>query len=237
MRTVAPLLCLLIAFGAAAHARAEGLQTGRPVVVELFTSQGCSACGKAAGLIESFAARDDVLPLTFSVDYWDYLGWTDTFAKPEFTERQRAYMRRLSVRNAYTPQVVVDGRSEASGSRGERVEALVEAAEKVRPKAPRMSLFARRFVRVEAGQAPKGGAELWLVRYQPEAEAVEVTEGENRGETVRYVNAVRELTRLGSWTGGRRTYALPPIEENAALKSAVILQGAKGGGVLSILEH
>src|SRR5579863_8116784 len=93
----------LAAFAGAALARP-------PVLVELFTAQGCSSCGKANTHVGELAEQKGVLPLTFAVDYWDYLGWKDTFAKPEFTERQKAYDKRLGIADVYTPQVVVDGR-------------------------------------------------------------------------------------------------------------------------------
>src|SRR5208337_3152306 len=91
-----------------------GVAMGRPpVVVELFTAQGCSSCGKADAYLAGLVGRKGVLVLTFGVDYWDYLGWKDTFAKPEFTDRQRAYAKRFDVAEVFTPQVVVDGRAQA----------------------------------------------------------------------------------------------------------------------------
>src|SRR3954451_8994974 len=100
----------------------------QPVVVELYTAQGCASCGEANAYVAKLAERSGVLPLTFSVDYWDYLGWADTFAKPEFAERQKAYVTKLALREPYTPQVVVDGAAQASGSKPEKVDALVAAA-------------------------------------------------------------------------------------------------------------
>ncbi len=237
MSKVAPLLALVatLAVGWTAEA-APPRRPAAPVVVELYTSQGCSACGKANGLVGELAKDKGVLPLTFAVDYWDYLGWTDTFAKPEFTARQRAYMRKLSQRDVYTPQAIVDGRSQAPGTRTDKVQALVRQAAKDRPKPPRLSFFAGNFVRVESGTAPKGGAEIWLVRYEARPEPVEVTDGESRGETVAYVNAVRELTRLGSWTGRRRTLPLPPTE-GAGAKTVILLQAARGGRILGVLQR
>src|SRR5690606_24925774 len=114
----------------------------------------------------------------------------------------------LAQRDVYTPQVVVDGRAQAAGVRPDRVRALIRDAAAKRPAPPRVRFFASRFVRVDAGRAPKGGAEAWLVRYEPKAQKVEITEGENRGQTVTYVNPVRELVRLGGWTGARRTWEI-----------------------------
>lgn len=238
MRTVAPLLALVIGLttGWSAEAAPVRRAATAPVVVELYTSQGCSACAKANGLVADLAKDKTVLPLTFAVDYWDYLGWTDTFAKPEFTARQRAYMRKLSQRDVYTPQVIVDGRSQAAGVRPDKVQALIRQASKDRVRPPRLSIFASNFVRLEAGAAPKGGADVWLVRYEPKSEPVEVTEGESRGQTVAYANAVRELTRLGSWTGRRRTFALPQTDAKG-LKTVILVQGSKGGRILGVLHR
>jgi len=88
---------------------APALAAKPPVVVELFTAQGCSSCGKANQVVADMADDKGVLALTYSVDYWDYLGWTDTFAKPAFAARQRAYAQRFSLRDVPTPQVVVAG--------------------------------------------------------------------------------------------------------------------------------
>ena len=106
--TTAALCLVLLAAPAAAAPRP-------PVVVELYTAQGCASCGEANAFIGKLAERPGVLPLTFPVDYWDYLGWPDTFAKPEFAKRQKAYVANLAVSEPYTPQVVVDGRAQAAG--------------------------------------------------------------------------------------------------------------------------
>ena len=91
--------------------------SGPPVVVELFTAQGCGGCIEANAAVEKAAAQPGVIALTYGVDYWDYLGWTDTFARPEFVQRQRAYRAALRQRGVSTPQVVIDGRRQVSGAR------------------------------------------------------------------------------------------------------------------------
>lgn len=229
----AALLMLGALAGPAAAAPAGAV---RPVIVELFTAQGCEACAKANDLPAKLAARRGVLPLTFPVDYWDYLGWTDTFARPEFTARQKAYMRPLGQRDVFTPQVVVDGRSQAAGTRLDRIVGLVTEAAKVRRRTPAIRFHGGGFVRIESGAVPKGGAEAWLIRYEVRPDPVEIKDGENRGETIAYTNVVRELTRLGSWTGRRRTYALPKAD-NANWKTVIVLQGAKGGRVIGVLQR
>src|SRR5579859_6850474 len=103
-----------------------------PVVVELYTAQGCVSCGEANAHVAKLAEKPDVLVLTFSVNYWDYLGWTDTFAKPEFADRQKAYVAKLALREPFTPQVVVDGRFQGSAVKSDRVETLFKEARKAR---------------------------------------------------------------------------------------------------------
>src|ERR1700754_250227 len=107
-----------------------------PVVVELYTAQGCASCGEANAHVAKLADKPGVLALTFPVDYWDYLGWADTFAKPEFADRQKAYVAKLSLREPYTPQVVVDGATQAPGAKADRVDQLVAAAEKAKHSPP-----------------------------------------------------------------------------------------------------
>jgi hypothetical protein len=205
-----------------------------PVVVELFTAQGCSSCGKANATVSALAARPDVLALTFAVDYWDYLGWPDTFARPEFTERQRAYARKLALREVYTPQVVVDGRVQASGVKGEAVEALVASALKTRVYAPDMIFMGERRVAVGSGPSPRGGADVWLVRYDPREQEVTPRKGDNRGQTLVQKNIVREVVRLGGWRGKPTAYRIPATDQEG-LAVAVLVQAPKGGKILAVL--
>ena len=215
-----------------------------PVVVELYTAQGCTACPQANALLGEFASKKGVVALTFPVDYWDYLGWVDTFAKPEFTARQRAYLPRLKLREIYTPEIVVDGRREARGFDRAKVAALVTEAQAQRRSGPKAVLTSRdeqgRPLRVSigAGAGASGGAEVWLVRYDPAERTVKVSTGENKGKTVVEENVVRELTRLGAWSGSAKRYRVPapakPLDpREPPLESVVLVQGAKGGPILS----
>jgi hypothetical protein len=205
-----------------------------PVVVELYTAQGCASCGAANAFVAKLADKPGVLALTFSVDYWDYLGWADTFAKPEFAERQKAYVARLSLREPYTPQVVVDGAAQAAGSRPEKVDQLVAAARKA-PHNPPDIHFVDARVYVGSARAPKGGGEVWLIRYDPREQDVAVKSGDNKGQTIPQKNVVRELKRLGAWRGRPTAFRLPePTEE--ALKTVVLVQAAHGGRVLGAAE-
>lgn len=205
-------------------------QAKSPVLVELFTSQGCQACLEANGRIAELADGEDVLPLTFTVDYWDYLGWRDSFAKSAFGERHKLYVKRLAGgRGVISPQIVVDGRAQVGRSRS--LEALVREAERGRRAGPALR-FGEHRVSVGSGPAPKGGAEVWLVRYDPRVKAVEVDKGQNRGRTVTLRNVVEDLVRLGSWTGAARSYRLPKGGEG--LRQALIVQQAGGGRVIAV---
>jgi hypothetical protein len=225
MRKAALSLLLALATPTLALAKA-------PVVVELYTAQGCESCAAANQFVANLAEREGVLPLTFSVDYWDYLGWADTFARPEFAERQRAYVKRLDLNEPYTPQVVVDGKTQTAGSQAERVERLIRDAAKAPHDPPDMQFIGERRVDVGSGRPPKGGAEVWLIRYDPREVAVTIKTGENRGQTIEHRNVVREVTRLGAWKGRPTAYKLPKTEQDG-LKTLVLVQGANGGRIIA----
>jgi hypothetical protein len=204
-----------------------------PVLVELFTAQGCRTCREADAHMGKLAERPGVLALTYSVDYWDYLGWTDTFARPEYAMRQRAYVTRLKLREPYTPQVVVDGRQETQGQKASEVDRLVRGAAAQARNPPDMRFVGTRRVDVGSGRVSKGGAEVWLIRYDPRSVEVTVKAGDNRGETVVQKNIVRQIQRLGVWRGNPRAFRLPAPTEDG-LKTAVVVQGPRGGRVLGV---
>lgn len=233
MRNAAICSLILLALPFAAAAKSPVARS--PVVVELYTAQGCASCGEANAYVAKLAERKDVLALTFPVDYWDYLGWADTFAKPEFAERQKDYVARLSLREPYTPQVVVDGRAEAPGQKSDRVERLVRDAERSPRNPPDIRFIGARRVDVGSGRAPKGGGEVWLIRYDPREQDVAVKSGDNRGQIIAHKNVVREVTRLGAWRGRPTAYRLPRASDDG-LKSVVILQAGRGGRVLAVGE-
>jgi len=228
MRKAALLCLILLAWPVGAAAKP-------PVLVELFTAQGCGACRDANTYLGKLAERPGVLALTFSVDYWDYLGWTDTFAKPEYSERQKAYVARLKLREPYTPQVVIDGREEAQGLKTGEVDRLVRLAASASRDPPDIRFIGPRRVDVGSGPAPRGGGEVWLIRYDPRAVEVAVKAGDNRGETVVQKNVVRQMTRLGAWRGRPQAYRLPAAAEDG-LKTVVVVQAPRGGRVLGLAQ-
>jgi hypothetical protein len=230
MHALANLVFGTMVFGIAALAASANAKS--PVVVELFTSQGCASCVSADTLVGDLADHPHVLALTFGVDYWDYLGWQDTFAKAAFTDRQKAYLKPLALRDVYTPQVVIDGRLQAAANHPDEVGRLIKLAAREHDKPPQIMAARGGRVAVGYGHVPKGGADVWLVRYDPHEQKVVVKTGDNRGKTIVEHNVVRELVRLGAWTGKPKSFRAPEAATEG-LEAAVIVQAAHGGRILA----
>ena len=164
-------------------------------VVELFTAQGCSGCPEADKTLKALAERRDVAAVTLPVDYWDYLGWKDTFARPEFTQRQAAYKSRFKLRETYSPQLVIDGRSEGAGVDMARIDSASASASAAAVRRTVKLRASRGRVRV-SGRAPQGGADIWLVRYDPQDQPVQVKSGENRGKTLSQVANLKKWEKV-----------------------------------------
>ena len=201
-----------------------------PTVVELFQSQGCSSCPPAIANVNALADRPDILALSFSVTYWDYLGWKDTFAQGAFTQRQRDYGKGLHD-GIYTPEVVINGRTPLVGiDRAELASAIAKAAPLPGPAVTvngnQVSVGA-----ASAAAAPTS-ADVWLVRYDPRVQNVDIGAGENSGVLLAHRNIVRALLRLGAWSGAAQAYALPGGGD-PAWRSAILVQGKNGGPILA----
>jgi hypothetical protein len=171
------------------------------VLVELFTSQGCSSCPAADKLLAELSKDPSVLPISLSVDYWDYLGWKDTLALPGHVKRQRAYAGVRGDRAVYTPQVVVNGMAHVLGSDRQAIERAVKTARE-KAQVPVKVAIADGKVNVEiaAGTPPAQAAEVWLCPLS-KAVPVEIGRGENRGQKIVYTNVVRGWIKLGEWKG------------------------------------
>jgi hypothetical protein len=218
---------LAVAVGAWSMAGTGGTPQ-RPVVLELFQSQGCSSCPPANANLNAIADRPEVLALSFGVTYWDQLGWKDTFAKPAYTDRQKAYARGLGAQLG-TPQMVIEGREDLIGTNARDVDLALRRA---RPAMDASVALSRGRVEIGAGQAPKAGADVWLVRYDPRVQQVAIQRGENNGKTLPHRDVVRELTRLGGWNGAAVAFAtLPPTDP--VLRTAVLVQAKDGGPILA----
>lgn len=202
----------------------------RVVVVELYTSQGCSSCPPADGVLAEIDRRDGVIALALHVDYWDYIGWKDDFARPAHTERQRAYARAKGKTMIYTPQMVVQGDTHLVGTKPmELIDAIRAHA---RADAPVVVSLARNGDRVTVTARPEARVPrdmvVQAVTYVPEATRV-IGRGENAGRTLTYHNIVDEWRVVGTWSGEapyRTTLRVP-----AGVPVVVIVQ-APGQGVV-----
>ena len=197
-------------------------------VVELYTSQGCSSCPPANAAVAQLSARPEILALSFGVTYWDDLGWKDTFAQKAFTDRQWDYARGLRHTNVATPQVVVNGRLDVVGQSVPEIEGALRRAA-LAAGGPQVTLAGGNVA--IAGLAPKRPAAVWLVRYDPATVQVPIRRGENGGKTLPHKNVVRQLTRLGDWTGGTKSYAVPGGPKG--LNTAILVQAGPGGAILA----
>ncbi len=199
------IACLVGVFAMSASVPAES-----PVVVELYTSEGCNSCPRADQYLFELRERDDVIALAFHVDYWDYLGWTDRFATRDFTNRQRSYARAMGEPMIYTPQLVVGGVDHVVGSNHADVnDAIAGAATRDPLIEIGLGWSDRHALTVSIPAAPyDGDATIWFVRYGKEAQT-DVTSGENAGRTLRHANIVKELTAIGMWKGEAMEITLP----------------------------
>lgn len=204
-----------------------------PIVVELFQSQGCSSCPPAAANVRAVSERADVLALAFEVDYWDRLGWKDTFSSPAWTARQYAYAHAMARDGVYTPQVVINGRVEGDGLVASELAALMREGD--RGGAGPQVGFAGPSVTVGAGSAPAGGADVWLVRYDPRVVEVAIRRGENAGRTLPHKNVVRELVLLGRWEGKPASFPAPSGAPDLA--EAALVQAAEAGPILAAAKR
>ena len=233
-KTVRTLLTSIVLCAALASPAISG--GGKKVVVELYTSQGCSSCPPADAFLAELAERDDVIALSFHVDYWNYIGWNDPFSSAEATARQRAYGRTMKKRYVYTPQIVVDGRAETVGSDRSTVDTLIRmaaAAQKVEIEVDH-NKDGTADIRVPAGTSPsESRGELWIGFYDS-AVKTEVRAGENRGETIVNANIVRTYKRIGYWAGGalKKHVDLKALGAKGRDGCVVILQAPNNGAII-----
>jgi hypothetical protein len=200
------------------------------VVVELFQSQGCSSCPPANANLATVADKPGVIALNFSVTYWDDQHWKDTFAQPKFTARQWDYAHAFGRGNVFTPQVVVDGRRDGVGADPLDFARLVGSGSGDGP-GPSVSLAANA-VSIGSGTKPSAVADVWLARYDPRILQVPVKGGENGGRTLPHKDIVRELVRIGGWSGAAEQLSLPAASE-PGLVTAVLVQTPNGGPILA----
>ncbi len=213
----------LLAFGAASALAGPSLAApARPVIVELFTSQGCSSCPSADAYFQTLLNTPGVIPLSYHVDYWDYLGWRDTLASAEFSQRQYDYASARGDRDVYTPQTVVNGRKHYVGSNKSAVSTGVSTARNdASSEWVEITMSENHtdvMIDIAASASGRDGT-LWLMAFAP-AISVEIGKGENAGLTVAYGNVVRKMVPAGMWHGEQASLVLP--------RSSVIPEDCKG---------
>ncbi|PZO48352.1 MAG: DUF1223 domain-containing protein [Alphaproteobacteria bacterium] len=227
-RIIAVAVLALTLFAPAANAQSQQAD----VVVELYTSQGCAQCPRGNRLVGMLTREERTLALTFPVGIWDYLGWRDTFAQPEFTERQRAYSRALNVRGRFTPQLIINGSSQISASYWDEARAAFDQAQARPLRRVNISITRLRSnrVRVALGSgAAHPGADIWLIPYDTGPIDVVVTRGVNRQRRILHYNLVTSVDRIGSWNGSAVYYEAA----RCAPQCAVIVQEPYGGPILA----
>ena len=194
----------------AAPAAAETLRAHPKAVVELFTSQGCASCPPADALLSSLAGDDDVITLAYHVDYWDYVGWPDTFGSADNSNLQRAYAKGWNSSRIYTPQMVINGTKDVVGSRRTEVQNALDAATLSLPVDITMT---RHLIKVSVqSRAGARDAVVCLVTYRDRAE-VTIDKGDNAGKTMVYTQVVTKRQLLGVWEASTGAQFKLPIDE------------------------
>jgi hypothetical protein len=212
-----------LALGAAAMFAKPGFAaTGRPVIVELFTSQGCSSCPPADAFFETLKGKPGIVALSYHVDYWDYLGWRDTLGSSEYSQRQYDYAKSRGDMNVYTPQMIINGGSHFVGSQTSKVSGGIDTAH-VEGTARWVDIAMSDnktdiMIDIAAG-APTQKATLWLMAFAPSV-STDIKKGENAGKTVAYHNVVRKMVPAGMWHGEPAKIVLP--------RESVIPEDCKG---------
>ncbi|MGB3243403.1 MAG: DUF1223 domain-containing protein [Sulfitobacter sp.] len=203
-----------------------------PVVVELYTSQGCSSCPPADKIIQELAGREDVIALALHVDYWDYIGWKDPFGNPAHAQRQRAYAKAGHRRTIFTPEMIVNGQTDIVGAKAMK---LAEAIAKHAAIAPKVKLGLTRdgdqvIITAQALEQINGSMTVHLLRYTPK-HTTDIKRGENGGKTFAYANIVEGWTELGEWDGAS------PLRMTAKMAGdkpcVVIIQAQHTGPILA----
>ena len=221
----------LLTFASLTLAGPVGAQSNH-VLVELYTSQGCSSCPPADALLKQLDERDGVIALALHVDYWDYIGWKDSFGDHKYTLRQEAYAYAAGRNVKYTPQFIVGGTAAVVGSRPIEVADLINAMQ-VQDHGVRMTLERKGDkLEISARMLGKHSQQMivQLVRYHP-SQSVSIQRGENAGRTIEYVNIVTEWRQIGAWDGKNPL----KLRENVQgpLPVVVILQAVGPGQVLA----
>jgi hypothetical protein len=240
MKNARSLIYSLVLAGCTAIASTATAQSVTPrAVVELYTSQGCNSCPPADRVLyELNQEHSDLLLLSYHVDYWNYLGWTDPFSNADYSARQRDYANRMRERYVYTPQVIINGDNVVRATQKRRIETTSNAI------APLPDLATIQLGKPNVGQAANGtvtlngsgrasanqGSLIWMIAFDREHQR-DVLSGENAGKRLVHANVVREMVSLGSWNGASRDipFAMGTITDGGI---AVLVQDGRGGPII-----
>jgi hypothetical protein len=228
---------LLLAAPALAAARGESL-----VAVELYTSQGCGGCMEASDYAAELAQRKGVLLLSFGVDYWDYLGWRDTSAKPEFAERQRRYIAGPIDNpkpHPFTPQMIVDGHFNGEALNRKMIDLAIYFCIKNGHVAHSPPIETRRnggqiTVSIGDGDQLAVPGDVLLVAYEPGEHDVAVDAGENAHKVMKTYNVVRNVSHIGMWSGDPVSLSAP-IEPGVSY-AVLVQKPAQGAMIAAVME-
>lgn len=229
MKSISLLAVLSAAALAVLPAAAGEIRVNPKAVVELFTSQGCSSCPKADAKFAELQGRPDVIAIAWHVDYWDYIGWPDTFGAAENSDRQRAYAESWGSSRIFTPQMIVNGLKGVVGSRDKDVEGALAEAKLELP--VNLELKGDMLKVSVAAKPGAGSAMVWLVTYKDHA-AVLIERGENAGKTIDYTQIVTGKQMLGAWEGAEGTTLKLPLSElsaNGSNGAVILVQSDKDG--------
>lgn len=199
--------------------------SNRDVVLELFTSQGCKSCPQADANIAELAENPNVLALSFNVNYWDYLGWRDTLATQDNTDRQNAYRDSFNAKMVYTPQLIINGSAQMNGGDAGEIAPRLEDEKLTIPIEIKQSDTGRLTISIDAGEKPSAPVHV-TVFYIRDKVTSEITKGDNAGKQVVYRNSVSDINTIGIWDGDAISFELPASElkRKDVTGCAVVLQ-------------
>lgn len=207
----------------------------RPVIVELYTSQGCSSCPPADEFLSRLSMQNNVIALSFHVDYWNYIGWKDPYSDAQYTYRQRQYNNTMKRRNVYTPQMIVDGYLQASGNQRPRVMNFIRQALEQQESIDigiNQITTADFDINISSNTQTSAIFDIWLISYDNTA-TTKVARGENRGRTLTNANIVRSLDHVGQWSqNGFSNFRFQANWEHIPDTIVVLVQEPRNGRII-----
>lgn len=197
-------------------------------VVELFTSQGCSSCPPADRLLTRMATDPSIVALSFPINYWDFIGWKDTLASPEFTARQEAYAAALGERRVYTPEAVIDGLVDAVGSDRAAIDRAIGSAKRDKGalSVPVQLREHAGVLQIDIGAGSETAAGVYVLRVA-KSRTVVIERGENSGRSVTYTNVVRAIHKVGEWSGKPESLKLTELKGDDEAYVVLVQQGSQ----------